>query len=130
MFARENTRGTYKNVRDWFTRRYIVVRRPSGKYGRWFFYCPGREKKIKRLTWKAKQTNIPSSVNTPRGIRPGRIFGGGEKTTPKLADLSPVLVYFSVIPFSPVTENRFIFNVAATLFFSSSARCTARPGRW
>lgn len=38
---------------------------------------------------------------------------GAEKTTPKLADLSPVLVYFSVIPFSPavVVVDSFIFNV-------------------
>jgi hypothetical protein len=67
---------------------------------------------------------LSTRTGTRLNTRGRRIFKGGEKTTPKLANLSPILVYFSVIPFSPVTtdtpplQDRFIFNVTPFLFFS------------
>jgi len=89
------------------------------------FLLPGTKEKKRRnqtVVLESSETNeciSPCLLSTRRGgIRPGRVFEGDEKTTPKLADLSPILVHFSVIPFSPVTENRFIFNVVATLCFS------------
>lgn len=57
----------------------------------------------KRIRYPAR---CVSSVNTRHGTfdRGTRFRRWRKKTTPKLADLSPVLVYFSVIPFSPVAK--------------------------
>lgn len=93
----------------------IITRWPLGNVVDDFFIAGKNE------TYNSKQNKRILSCQHTRatqGIYPERIFKGGEKTTPKLANLSPILVYFSVIPFSPVTNIvLFLTSPGSTLFF-------------